>query len=166
HRQVGEYLLIFHLGRALDAHALHGEIEIRVVRRRNIVVIDAGTKVFPGAGPHRAQAQLRRARTQVQRGGARAIDHAHDESLAAAIVEELFDGIPQGTGLPEAAKHMLEFREARDEYRTIDRAAQRAADERGARSTQPRDVLIGAAFLFDLYPWIARREVTQRHQFF
>ena len=48
---------------------------------------------------------------------------------------------------------MLEFREAPDEYRAIDRAAQRAADERGARRAQARDGLIGAAFFLDLDPW-------------
>jgi len=44
---------------------------------------------------------------------------------------------------------MLEFREARDECRTIDRSAQRAADKRGARRTEARDGLIRAGLFLD-----------------
>jgi hypothetical protein len=46
---------------------------------------------------------------------------------------------------------MLKFREAADENRAIDRPAQRAADESGARSTQAREGLVGAAFFVGLY---------------
>ena len=66
------------------------------------------------------------------------------------MIEKLFDGIPQGTRLPETAENVLEFREARDEYRTIDRSAQRPADERGARRAEARDGLIRSAFFLDL----------------
>jgi hypothetical protein len=45
---------------------------------------------------------------------------------------------------------VLEFREALDEDRTIDRTAQCAADEGGARRRQTRDGLVGAAFFGDL----------------
>ena len=87
---------------------------------------------------------------QGQGRGARAIDHAHDERLAAAVIEKLLDGIAQQAGLPQAAEYVLEFREALDEYRPIDRSAQCAADEGGARRGQTRDGLIGAAFFVDL----------------
>jgi hypothetical protein len=52
--------------------------------------------------------------------------------------------------LPQAAEHVLEFHEALDEYRPIDRTAQRAADESGARRGQTRDGLNRAAFFGDL----------------
>jgi hypothetical protein len=47
---------------------------------------------------------------------------------------------------------MLEFREARDQCRTIDRSAQRAADERGARRAEACDGVIRAAFFLDANP--------------
>jgi hypothetical protein len=68
------------------------------------------------------------------------------------MIEELFDGIPQGARLPQAAEHVLEFREARDECRTIDRSAQRAADECGARRTEACDGLIRPGFFLDPNP--------------
>jgi hypothetical protein len=68
------------------------------------------------------------------------------------MIEELFDGISQGTRLPEPAEHVLEFREAGDKSRTIDRPAQRAADERRARRAEAPDGLIRAAFFLDPNP--------------
>jgi len=155
-RQLVEYLLILHLRSALGAHALYRQIEVRSVFGRDVVVVDAGTEKFPGAGPHRPQAKRCTARFQSQRRRARAVDHAHDESLAAPMIEELFDGIAQRTRLPETAEHMLEFREARDQCRTIDGSAQRAADERGARRAESGDRLIRAAFFLDANPNISR----------
>ncbi len=90
-------------------------------------------------------------RRQGQRRRARAVDYSHDERLAAAVVEEMFDGIPEWTGLPETPEHLLKFREARDEYRAVHRTAQRTADESGARRAEPRDGLIGTALFLDLY---------------
>ena len=78
--------------------------------------------------------------------------HSTAHLLAAAVIEELFDGISQRTRLPETAEHMLEFRETRDQCRTIDRSAQRAADERGARRAEARDGLIRTAFFLDPNP--------------
>jgi hypothetical protein len=74
------------------------------------------------------------------------------------VIEELFDGISQGTRLPETAEHVSKFREARDPSRTIDRPAQRAADERRARRAEARDALIRAAFFLDPNPQITRRQ--------
>src|SRR5271155_2006911 len=54
---------------------------------------------------------------------------------------------------------MLEFREALDEYRLVDRSAQCTADEGGARRAETRDGLIGAAFFCDL-----QRLFAWRHQ--
>jgi len=52
---------------------------------------------------------------------------------------------------------MLEFREARDQCRTIDGSAQRAADEGGARRAETADRLIRAAFFLDANPNVYRR---------
>jgi hypothetical protein len=68
------------------------------------------------------------------------------------VIEELFHGISQRTRLPKPAEHLLKFREALDEQRPIDRTAQRAADERGARSAEAHDGMIGAVLSFDLGP--------------
>src|ERR1700743_1620882 len=81
---------------------------------------------------------------------ARAIDDAHNQRHASAIVEVLFDRIAEKAGLPQAAEYLLKFQEALDENRTIDGAAQRAADEGGAGRGQTRYGMIGAAFFGDL----------------
>ena len=145
-----EYLLVFDLPGALSAHSLHGQIENGGLIGRDIVEVDAGPQKFAGARPQCLQLERLRTGLQGQRRGARAIDHPHNERLAAAVVEILLDGIAQQAWLPQAAEYMLKFRETLDEYRPIDRSAQCAADEGGARRRQTRDGLIGAAFFGDL----------------
>ena len=146
-----EYLLIVDLSGALRADALHGKIENRELIRGAILsksTLARKNSRVPGRSACSCNSLL--AGLQGQRHGARTIHNAHDERLAAAVVEELFDGIAQEAGLPEAAEYLLEFRETLDEYRTVDRSAQCAADEGGARRSQARDGLIGAAFFGDL----------------
>ena len=145
-----ENLLVLHLSGALRAHPLHGQIEDAALILRNVVEVDAGPQKFPGAGPQRLQRERLLAGLQGQASPTRAVDHAHDERLAPAVVEELLDGVAQQAGLPQAAENLLKFRETLDEDRTIDRSAQCAADEGGARRGQTRDGMIGAAFFGDL----------------
>ena len=145
-----EYLLVIDLTGTLSTHPLHGEVEYVRLICRNIVEVDAGPQKFAGTRPKCLQLQRLRSGFQGERRGARAVHHPHDEGLAPAVVEELLDGIAQEAWLPEAAEHVLEFHEAFDEYRPVDRSAQCAADEGGARRGQTRDGLIGAAFFGDL----------------
>ena len=118
--------------------------------RSQVVVVDAGPQEFAGSRPHGLQRQRLRAGLQGQRRRSRAVDDADDERLAAAVVEVLFDRVAQETRLPQTAEYVLEFREALDENRTIDRPAQGAADEGGARRGETRDGLVKAAFFIDL----------------
>src|SRR6185312_7190780 len=141
----------------LGAHALHREIEPRGVFRRDIVVVDAGAQKFPGARTQRPQSQPRIAGGQLQRRAARAVHHAHHQRFAAAVVEELLDGVAERARLPQAAEHMLEFRESRDENRPVDRSAQCAPDECGARRALALYRSIRAAFFFYLDACVDRR---------
>jgi len=56
---------------------------------------------------------------------------------------------------------MLEFRETFDGNRAVDRSAQRAADEGGARCGETRDGSVKVAFFDDLYA-----NAAGRHQIF
>jgi hypothetical protein len=52
--------------------------------------------------------------------------------------------------LPQSAEYLLKIAEAFDENRSVDWAAERAADEGGARRRKTRNGLIWAALFLDL----------------
>ena len=97
---------------------------------------------------------------QADRRGRTAVDDAHDDRLATAVVEILLDGIAEHARLPEAAKDLVELGGVADTDRLVDRPAQGAADETGRGGRQPEDGLIGARRLGDRDP--AVRNVAQR----
>jgi hypothetical protein len=77
--------------------------------------------------------------------GGRAIDDAHDERAAAAILKELLDRVAHRRGLPQSAEELLELAEACDGKRAIDRPFERSADEGSHRSRCARDRACRAA---------------------
>src|SRR5271165_1624153 len=118
-----EYFLIFDVPGALHANPLYGQIEKGNGLRCDVVVVDAGPQEFSSARAHGLQLEGLRTRAQSQARRASPVHHAYDESVAPAVVEELFDGVAQQTRLPETAEYMLKFRETPYENRTIDRSA-------------------------------------------
>ena len=85
---------------------------------------------------------------QRQRRRARAVDDAHDDGAAAAVLEELLDRVTQRGGLPQAAEHARVVGEAADRDGFVDRTLEGAADEgrdvgRGARDDTYRAGLFG-----------------------
>ncbi len=67
-------------------------------------------------------------------GRPRAVDGAHDQRFAAAILKKLFDRVGQRGRLPQAAEDLLVAGEAADAHRPRDRAAQGATNESGNAS--------------------------------
>ena len=71
-------------------------------------------------------------------------------ALAAAVLEELLDGIRQRRGLPQAAEVLLELGEALDQDRAIDRTFEGAADEGGDAGRHALDRVVRSALFGDL----------------
>ncbi len=83
-----------------------------------------------------------------ERGRTGAIHHAHDDGAAAAVLEELLDGVTQRGGLPQAAENSCVVRKAANRDGLVDRTLERAADEgrdvgRGARNDTYRAGFFG-----------------------
>ena len=150
HRYLGEYLLVFDVVAALHAHALHGQVESRHVPRRYVVVVDARAQELPRPGTRRPKRQRAGTGAQCEGGRAGAVHDAHDERLAAAVIEKMLDRVRQAARLPEAAEGMLELGEVPDGDGSIHGTAQRASHECRTRRAQSRNGLVRASFF--LYP--------------
>jgi hypothetical protein len=72
------------------------------------------------------------------------VHDAHDYGVAAAAVEELLDRVGERARLPEPAEQVVELGETVDGDGAVDRAAQRAADERGHGSRTTRNGAVRA----------------------
>ncbi len=144
HRQATEDLLVLDALGAVGAHALHDEVEAVGLVRPDVVVVDRGAQHLARARAERRERE--RLGAAGQRDGRRraAVDHADDQGRAAAVLEELLDGIGQRAGLPQSAEDAVELGEAADRDRAIGRAAQRAADEGSHGGGPAEDGAIGA----------------------
>ena len=143
-RQPPENFLVLDVLGAERAHALHDEVEAVFLVGRDVVVVDGGTQHFARAGTQRFEHQLFVAARQADGGRRAAVHDAHDDGFAAAVVEELLDGIGQHARLPEPAEHLLVLGEIAHAHRTVDGTAQRTADEPRRRRRQANDRLVCA----------------------
>src|SRR5690349_21124449 len=111
--------------------------------------------VLPRAGADAAQDEPAAGRRQRERGRTRAIRDAHDDRAAAAVLEELLDGVAQRGRLPQPAEHARVVGEAAHRHGFVDGTLECAAYEggdagRGARDDAYRAGCIGC--------WILRVE--------
>ena len=70
------------------------------------------------------------------------IGHTHDDGLATALLEEMFDRIRQRAGLPQAAEVLLKVGEAANDDGLMKGTAKRAADECGQLRAGARNRLL------------------------
>jgi hypothetical protein len=145
-RELRKDLLVLDVAAALHAYPLHGEVEPQLIVHGDIVVIDTRTQKFASAGTRRLQSKELLARAQGESRGTGTVDHPDDDCLGAAVLEEMLDRVGQSARLPQSPEGMLELDEARDEHRSIEGTAQRAADERRTRGAQARNRAVGTPF--------------------
>ncbi|MFO1399630.1 MAG: hypothetical protein U1F30_00215 [Steroidobacteraceae bacterium] len=82
HRHAAEDLLVLDQLRAARAHPLQHQVEAVALVRGDAVVVDRGAQVFARARAAAAQAQRAAIGRQRDRGGAAAVDDAHDEGAS------------------------------------------------------------------------------------
>jgi hypothetical protein len=143
-------LLVLDMLRARGPHALDHEVEAVLLVVADAVVVDGRAQELARAGRERLDHQRLAACGQLDRAAARAVRDAHDNGGVPAVLEVLLDRVGERRRLPEAAEDALEFVEARDPHRAVDRAAQAAADERRHGRRRFRDRLPGAGFFLNL----------------
>ncbi len=130
----------------------HGEVEGAGRVRRGVIDAD-DQRVAPLALGGRRRRQRQRAarrRHQADRGGRGRGRDAHDPGLAAAVQEEVVDGVAQLAVEVQPAEAALEIREAEDLHRLVDRPAGRVADEGRDRGRHAGDGARPAGDLLDI----------------
>ena len=137
-RQAAEDLLVLDLLGTRGAHALHDEVEAVGLLGIDGVVVTEARRYSREPAPTPRRISRPRGR-QRQRRRTRAIDHAHDDGAAAAVFEELLDGVTQRGGLPESAEHARVVGEAANRHGFVDGALEGAADEGGDVGGGARD---------------------------
>ncbi len=97
----------------------------------------------PGAGARRLELERPGGPAEAPRGGRRlrgdAAGDAHDDRLAALVLEVLRHGEAHAAVLPETAEDAVVVGEAVNRDRPVDRAFPRPADERGGRRADADD---------------------------
>jgi len=143
-RQPAEDLLVLDALRAAGAYPLHDEIEAVRLVRADVVVVHRRAQCLA-----RTRAQCRK-RERLTPAGQRdrrrhaSVHYAHDHGVAAAAVEELLDRVGERARLPQPAEQVVELGKTVDGDGAVDRAAQRAADERGHGSRTTRNGAVRA----------------------
>src|SRR5437667_223797 len=115
------------------------------------VIVHRGAQVLARAGVQRHEPQLRSSGGKVDGRRAGAVGDAHDERLAAAVLEELLDRVGDRRRLPQPAEVPLELPEAADGEHLVDRPLESAADEGGDSGGHALDGVTVAAFLYEFY---------------
>ena len=149
-REAAIDLLVLDVFRPGRPHALDHQVEQVVLVVADAVVVDGRAQELARARRERLEHERLVARRQFERAAARAIRDAHDDRRAPAVLEELLDCIGQRARLPQPAEDALEFVEAGDRNRAIDRATQAPADECRDGRRRFRDRLPGAGFFLNL----------------
>ena len=127
---------------------MYDEVESIRLAFADAVVVNRGAQVFARAGIERNQAQRRAGGGECDGRRVRAVDDAYDKRPTPAVLEELFESVRQRRGLPQATKHLLEFREARDRNRLIHGSLERAPHEGGYSSRHTLDRAVRCSALF------------------
>jgi len=144
HRQPPEDLLVLDVLGTSSAHALHDQVEAVGLVGADVVVVDRRPERLSGTRAHGLERQRVGAAGQGEGRGRTAVHHADDDRCAAAVLEVLLDCIRERARLPEAAEDDLELGVAADRHRLVDRAPQRAPDERGDGGRQAQDGAVRA----------------------
>jgi len=160
-RDATEDLLVLDVLGPVSAHTLHHEIEAVVLARTDVVVIDRRPQRLARARAECLEPQ-RRSGTAGKADGRRAaaVHQAQHYGFAPAVVEELLDGIGERARLPQPAEHLLEFAEAAQADRLVDRTPQTAADEGRRARLEARETVLGTDPLGYLDPPFNRGRQT------
>ena len=142
-----EDLLVLDVLGSGRAQPLHDQVEALVLRWPDVVVIDRGAQRLARAGALRLERQDLAAAGQRDRGRRAAVDDPNHHGLSAAVLEILFDRVRERARLPEPAEHLLIVREAVEQDRLVDRAANGAPDKGSDRAGQTGDGLVRARAL-------------------
>jgi len=142
--QAAEDLLVLDALRAARADALHDQVEPVGLVPADVVVVDRRPQHLPRARAQRRQRQRLAATGQGERRRRAPVHDPHHDRVAAAVLEELLDGVGERARLPEPAEDGVELGEASDRDWPVDRPAQRATHEGGDGRGLPLDGVVGA----------------------
>ena len=151
HRNPAVDLLVLDQLRARCAHPLYHQVEAVALGAVQAVIVHRGAQVLARAGIQRHEPQLRSSGGKGDGRRAGAVGDAHDERLAAAVLEELLDRVGDRRRLPQPAEVPLELAEAADGEHLVDRPLESAADEGGDSGGHALDGVTVAAFLYEFY---------------